>query len=417
MGIDSPPTKQIQWSMPGIRKGPSGFFPGVNPLSMPMGAGPYDTPIGFDELGNPIYRMMSGGTYSAGRQPVAQTAPNEPLTTTLDAQGRATHSRQPEVNPYDKVGDFFSGMVQPLTMPGRALRGEPVTLGNVFETGLEAGILGAPVAAPRGALRSGVMRDTSYRMDHTAPVRSPDNAPGHALGELFGDDIYGPNGAAWYGHGGDAVGMDRDTMQILNDLRGNPSAGVDIYRAVPDGVTEINPGDWVSVNKEYALQHGRSWVDGEPNIISQRVSADDIFTDANSIHEFGYSPTPSLSPGQTQAQEVLDLLKDGRGADVTDAMLAAADDQYLFNNYDLPMDEASRVARAREMGFDTKAYHGTPSVFSEFDPTNIRSQFARFDPRLKHLSNLSAGIAGAGMMRSVLSLEEEEQLKAYLGGT
>jgi len=29
-----------------------------------------------------------------------------------------------------------------------------------------------------------------------------------------------------------------------------------------------------------------------------------------------------------------------------------------------------------------------------FDPANIRSRFARFDPRLKELSNLSASIGG-----------------------
>jgi len=37
---------------------------------------------------------------------------------------------------------------------------------------------------------------------------------------------------------------------------------------------------------------------------------------------------------------------------------------------------------------------GTINV--DFDPSNIRSRFARFDPRLSHLSNLNAGVAGAG---------------------
>lgn len=32
------------------------------------------------------------------------------------------------------------------------------------------------------------------------------------------------------------------------------------------------------------------------------------------------------------------------------------------------------------------------------DPRNIRSRFARFDPRLAHLKNLSAGLAGAAVL-------------------
>lgn len=39
--------------------------------------------------------------------------------------------------------------------------------------------------------------------------------------------------------------------------RGNPDADVRIYRAVPHGVTTINPGDWVTTSKNYALEHGR----------------------------------------------------------------------------------------------------------------------------------------------------------------
>ena len=61
---------------------------------------------------------------------------------------------------------------------------------------------------------------------------------------------------------------------------------------------------------------------------------------------------PTLTPAQSQAQEVLNLLKTGRASEVTDDMLAAADDAYLFNNYDLPMDEASRMGRAEERGAD-----------------------------------------------------------------
>ena len=48
---------------------------------------------------------------------------------------------------------------------------------------------------------------------------------------------------------------------------------------------------------------------------------------------------------------------------------------------------------------------GTTRV--EFDPTNIRSRFARFDPRLAHLKNLSASVGAAPI--GLLALREEQK--------
>ena len=49
-----------------------------------------------------------------------------------------------------------------------------------------------------------------------------------------------------------------------------------------------------------------------------------------------------------------------------------------------------------------------------FDPTNIRSRFARFDPRLSHLRNLSAvGVPAA--LGTILGLQSpEDELRNYL---
>jgi hypothetical protein len=52
-----------------------------------------------------------------------------------------------------------------------------------------------------------------------------------------------------------------------------------------------------------------------------------------------------------------------------------------------------------------------------FDPSRVRSRFARFDPRLRHLANLSAGVAAGGM---VLPQDDREAtlaaLREYIGG-
>ena len=54
-----------------------------------------------------------------------------------------------------------------------------------------------------------------------------------------------------------------------------------------------------------------------------------------------------------------------------------------------------------KMTNDRDFYGGSPDVQTEyvtFNPANIRSRFARFDPEFKHLRNLSAGVGGMGLL-------------------
>ena len=78
---------------------------------------------------------------------------------------------------------------------------------------------------------------------------------------------------------------------------------------------------------------------------------------------------------ETPAQRVARLLREGRASEVTDDLMAQADPQEMYRLYvagetgmDLPMDEASRMARAREMGFTNEAYHGASADFQSIDP-------------------------------------------------
>ena len=220
-------------------------------------------------------------------------------------------------------------------------------------------------------------------------------------------------------------------------------------------------------------------------------------------------PTPR-NEAEAMAQKVLEMRAAGNAGDVTDDMMALADDQYMFNNTPLPMDEASRLARAREAGRDVNVFHGTdadvkafdekrfgqndqgwygrgvttdtdPEIASAyanyneaeigqnvmpltvrgrhmalddnivpastraeaiertnnikslgydgssftndrdlwgdvedwgtervtFDPSNIRSRFARFDPEFRHLRNLSAGVSGLGLLSAGIPQEDQ----------
>jgi hypothetical protein len=147
------------------------------------------------------------------------------------------------------------------------------------------GLLSSPVEKPIQSLL-----DTSYRMTHTAPNRefgaTLDDLTGG--GQMYPSDVYSPKGYQYYGTGNS---FDKKAFDIANRFKGKPDATVEIYRAVPKGVSdEINPGDWVTLTKDYAQEHGQGPLKGDYKIIKKKVKASDIYTNADSIHEWGYDP-------------------------------------------------------------------------------------------------------------------------------
>jgi len=136
-----------------------------------------------------------------------------------------------------------------------------------------------------------VIKESPYRGCHRSPC-SDGNAPLHDMTVLYPDDIYSSKAAVYYGHyGGGRHPVDLKAINIIHSYRGKPNKNVKIYRAVPKGSNaKINKGDWVTITKEYAEDHGRSNLGGNYEIVSKVVKAKDIYSEANSIHEFGYSP-------------------------------------------------------------------------------------------------------------------------------
>lgn len=90
----------------------------------------------------------------------------------------------------------------------------------------------------------------------------------------------------------------------------------------------------------------------------------------------------SKAPDIQAADEVLDLLKAGRGSDVTDELMARADtprgNAYLAENYDLPLDRASRMARADEMGMSGGLYRGEHTAKKSFTESPKGRNFSTF---------------------------------------
>ena len=147
-----------------------------------------------------------------------------------------------------------------------------------------------------------------YRMDHSAPngsdeiSQSIDNLKG-----LYPDDLYSNKGYQYYGSGYDS--MDRQAWEILKRVKGNPDAKVTIYRAYPKGTGgTITNGDWVTIVRDYAVEHGEANLDGDYQIVSKDVKAKEIFTNADSLLEQGYDNGKSEVVNDKKKIKIDDLI-------------------------------------------------------------------------------------------------------------
>jgi hypothetical protein len=140
------------------------------------------------------------------------------------------------------------------------------------------------------------------------------------------------------------------------------------------------------LTKDYAKGHGESVLRGDYKILSQKVKAKELWTNADSIQEFGYQPQQLNAPQQAaldlaQARAALPIEQGGLGLPVNNT---AAD-------------------RAAAMGFDTDLLHGTAQDFPAFDlskaGTNTRQagdELGIFSTSKPFLANDYAQIAAKG---------------------
>lgn len=191
------------------------------------------------------------------------------------------------------------------------------------------------------------LKESEYRGNHTAPM-SGSGSPAHDLADTYPDDLYSAKGAIYYGHYGHNDPRDLEAISIMRSLKGRPNRTVKIYRAIPKVLThdekisdldknmkyvmkngrlpsgvggnwqnpsqyydwaydelarlksetvdepakmKINPGDWVGITRNYVKEHGESEF-GRNNyrVLSKTVPARAIYTNGDSIQEWGYDP-------------------------------------------------------------------------------------------------------------------------------
>lgn len=218
---------------------------------------------------------------------------------------------------------------------------------------------------------------SAYQGSHKPPSESY-GAPAHDLTRMLPDDVYSPDAGRLYGHGD--RWLDEQTASIVRSLQGRPDAPVRIYRAVPRSAGDsIHPGDWVTVNPDYAKQHGESALEGDYKVVSRLVTAKDIFTNGDSIHEWGYRPKESRAFCATGAGGGIDnscSVKDGSLSPETlerhdvPSKWDDSDDEYLYHvtteaAAEKILESGFRASRATIRGGGKESYSKGKVFFTE----------------------------------------------------
>ena len=196
-----------------------------------------------------------------------------------------------------------------------------------------------------------IKEEEDYRGDHHAPGKEG-GAVLYDVSQKYPDDIYTLPFATAIRYYGDLSSEypDSPSLSIIRACHKKPNYPVKIYRAVPKVITtqekiidlekqkryilkygkipptitnfpssnssryfeyliaeieklskipqtsttekvKINPGDWVTINRPYAVSHGQGNLLNKYRIISKTVLAKHLFTVADSLHEWGYDPS------------------------------------------------------------------------------------------------------------------------------
>lgn len=129
----------------------------------------------------------------------------------------------------------------------------------------------------------------NYRGFHLAPVKDESNAPLYDLTQIYPEDVYTRPYSYLFGG---VFNDTHDMIRTIKKVRNNPEAIVTIYRVVPSNVKnpKMYPGDWVSLSKDYVVSHGERTLNGKYTLLFKMVKAKDVFSEANSLYEYGYGP-------------------------------------------------------------------------------------------------------------------------------
>jgi hypothetical protein len=361
-------------------------------FDLPMTARPgKDAIAGQDELGRTVYRTVTGERYT---MPERTEMPSPTMGQRFENLGglasRAYEnlSVQGAIDAAKGIGEgIVSGIVQGFTAPGRALSGEPVSLGDVLATAGMAQVGAAPMRAPAGALRSGAMGRPP-----ASGIKAYHGSP-HSFDKFSMDAIGTGEGAQAYGHGlyfADNEGVARSYRDALSGSTGN--AQHTMLRKVMTGTTpdrvlpamqRIYPGmtadDVARLTKEMktAASPGSMY---EVNINADPADFLDwdkpLSEQPNVLNRLGFS---SMDEDAAHAEAVRIFEENPNGAWMNDPALKARVDE--LNNM---------LDRRPPSGTGQDFYRGGASD----DVSGILSQMGYGDPAAQSQALRDAGIPG-----------------------
>ena len=122
---------------------------------------------------------------------------------------------------------------------------------------------------------------TEYAMSHRPSETGAIASDISKKGEVIPKDVY--DHPEWYANMKDQ--SYQESFKVLRLIKGDPEAGVTIYRTSPKG--ELNRGDWVTLSRTYAKEEALK--ENYP-VHSFRVQAKDIQFAGDDLNEFGYYP-------------------------------------------------------------------------------------------------------------------------------
>ena len=134
-------------------------------------------------------------------------------------------------------------------------------------------------------------------------------------------------------------GHQKQTDKILEHLDKKTD---ELDEQIKKGKLKLNSGDWVTTARQYAVDHGKRSLNNRYKILTKTVRADELFTDGNSIHEWGYDSKADQKK---------------RDADETKFRVAESPKE---------LEDFVKDSQVKET-----VYHGTQSDFTEFDEDMI----------------------------------------------
>lgn len=381
----------------------------VDWFSLPIGANPAnDQRVGVDELGNPTYRTIRGQQYTT-RQTYRPQRETEP--------GSFARMRESVGNLVRGATDAF---VSGVTAPARAARGEPVTYGDAFETAGMAQLGGAAMPAPRGSLRTFAGRNAANAdLDGLARAQRL-AADGADRGSIWNDTgwFQGVDGQWRWEIDDSGFRVAENAMNRVNadGTYGSNFGSIFPHREVLGAYADSNPF-WGDVDLSLSTSPRGQYL-GDTDAIRVFADSPEDFRSIG-LHEIqhavqsregfvrGSSPTLelALSRNPTSYDEAYDAYRRAAGEVEARNVQTRANftpDQRRatppWETMDVP--EADQIIR-----------YGSGSQAS-IDPNQVRSRFARFDPRLSHLANLNAANASpvTGLM-SATAVSEQDQIQ------